>query len=61
MIFHPIETAPLDGTAVLARWTATEHGNQYAVVRYCANETIPDWFDGDIPVRCMDSWCELPL
>lgn len=58
MVFEPIDKAPKDGTEVLARWTATEHGHRYAVVYWATAED--DWFCGDIPVRGMDSFCYLP-
>lgn len=56
--WYDMDTAPLDGREFLARWTATEHGNRYMVIYWVANQQ--DFFNGDIPVRCMDAWCELP-
>lgn len=56
--FRPFETAPRDGSEILARWSNTEHGHRYHVIYFVKSENM--WFDRDIPVEGMDSWCYLP-
>ena len=55
--WQTIDSAPRDGTEFLARWTATEHGNRYMVIYWAEHDS--DFFCGDFPVACMDSWCGL--